>query len=82
MWLAQLHRALTGPRPGRRAPSKPHRKRLVLEALEDRRVPSTLTVTSAADNGASGTLRGIIASANNHDTIDCSVSAEVAQGVR
>jgi hypothetical protein len=50
--------------------------------LEDRRVPSTLTVTSAADNGASGTLRGIIASANNHDTIDCSVSAEVAQGVR
>jgi hypothetical protein len=40
-----------------------------LEALEDRLVPSTLTVTSAADSGP-GTLRAEIAAANPGDTIN------------
>src|SRR5262249_694317 len=40
-----------------------------LEALEDRTVPSTLTVTSAADDGSAGTLRAVLASAHNGDTI-------------
>ena len=39
-----------------------------LEALEDRLVPSTLTVTSAADSGA-GSLRADIAAAQPGDTI-------------
>jgi hypothetical protein len=40
-----------------------------IEALEDRTVPSTLTVTSAADDGSSGTLRSVLAAAKNGDTI-------------
>jgi hypothetical protein len=40
-----------------------------IEALEDRTVLSTLTVTSAADDGSSGTLRALLASANPGDTI-------------
>jgi hypothetical protein len=40
-----------------------------LEPLEDRTVPSTLTVSSAADDGSSGTLRAVIAAANPGDTI-------------
>jgi hypothetical protein len=40
-----------------------------LETLEDRTVLSTLTVTSAADDGSSGTLRAVIASASSGDTI-------------
>jgi hypothetical protein len=40
-----------------------------LEMLEDRRVPSTLTVTSAADDGSAGTLRATIAAAHDNDTI-------------
>jgi hypothetical protein len=43
-----------------------------LEALEDRALPSTLTVTSAADNGAAGTLRALLAAAHNGDTIQFS----------
>ncbi len=39
-----------------------------LEALEDRTVPSTLTVTSAADSGA-GSLRAEITAAHSGDTI-------------
>jgi hypothetical protein len=38
--------------------------------LEDRTVPSTLTVTSPLDNGAPGTLRAVLASAAAGDTID------------
>jgi hypothetical protein len=41
----------------------------VLESLEDRALPSTLTVTSAADDGSSGTLRAVLAAAHNGDTI-------------
>jgi hypothetical protein len=40
-----------------------------LEALEDRALPSTLTVSSAADNGSSGTLRAVLAAAQSGDTI-------------
>jgi hypothetical protein len=42
--------------------------RLRLEALEDRSLPSTLTVTSIADAGA-GTLRDAISKANSGDKI-------------
>jgi hypothetical protein len=55
-------------RQGRRGRSGLH-CRLRLEPLEDRRCPSTITVTSAADSGA-GTLRNAIANAVNGDTID------------
>src|SRR5262249_23233645 len=40
-----------------------------LEALEARDVPSTLTVTSAADDGGSGTLRAVLAGAQSGDTV-------------
>src|SRR5262249_50713492 len=48
-----------------------HRKscRLRLEALEDRWLPSTLTVTSLQDNNAPGTLRNVIDAAAAGDTI-------------
>jgi hypothetical protein len=42
---------------------------LRLEVLEDRTVPSTLTVTSAADDGSAGTLRAVIGSASSGDTV-------------
>jgi hypothetical protein len=40
-----------------------------LEILEDRTVLSVLAVTSAADDGSAGTLRAVLASAQNGDTI-------------
>src|SRR5438552_18075791 len=40
-----------------------------LEALEDRIVPSTLTVTSAADDSSAGTLRAVLGNAQSGDTI-------------
>jgi hypothetical protein len=40
-----------------------------LEALEDRIALSTLTVTSADDDGSAGTLRAVLAAAQNGDTI-------------
>jgi hypothetical protein len=45
---------------GKKAPSRSRPTpsyRPTLEALEDRLVPSTLTVTNPADNGAMGSLR-------------------------
>jgi hypothetical protein len=43
-----------------------------LEALEDRTVPSTLTVTNALDDGSAGSLRATIAAAPSGSTIDFS----------
>jgi hypothetical protein len=43
-----------------------------VESLEDRTVPSTLTVTSAADDGSAGTLRAVLAAAAPGDTIQFS----------
>ena len=56
---------------GRRTTRKPHpssRPILRVEALEDRTVPSTLTVTTVADNGP-GSLRADIVAAQDGDTI-------------
>jgi hypothetical protein len=56
---------LRKPRAGSR---KPPRFRPQLEALEDRWMPSTLSVTTYADSGP-GSLRAEIAAANSGDTI-------------
>jgi hypothetical protein len=57
------------PSSGRRSGPPAGRFRPRLEALEERWLPSTLTVTSLADDGSSGTLRSQIAAAKNNDTI-------------
>src|SRR6267378_538604 len=64
-----LSRQTQSGKPERR--SAPPRCRLLVERLEDRTVPSTLTVTSSGDSLVSGdgTLRGEIAVAVNGDQI-------------
>jgi uncharacterized protein (TIGR03118 family) len=54
-----------------RAPKRTRAHRIVprLESLEDRTLPSTLAVTSVADDGSAGTLRAVITAATNGDTI-------------
>jgi hypothetical protein len=71
-WLKAMKRtAALGARARQGAKrSPPHRVALRLEALEDRTVPSALTVTSAADDGTAGTLRAEIAAAKSGDTIN------------
>ena len=67
-WIRNLFaRSVT--RPIRKAP---RRARPVLEALEDRTLPSTLIVTSNLDTGVAGdgSLRGQIAAASSSDTIN------------
>jgi hypothetical protein len=54
-------------RPSRRFPAGRFVPRL--ESFEDRTVLSTLTVTSPLDDGSSGTLRSVIASAKKNDKI-------------
>jgi hypothetical protein len=71
IWLKPLQRQVPL---GRRRPSDHERTvrgRIVprLEALDDRIVPSTLLVTSAADDGTAGTLRAAITTAASGDTI-------------
>jgi hypothetical protein len=63
-------RPAPSPRP-RRAKTRPApRSRPRLEALEDRRVPSTLAVTSTLDDATQkGTLRYAVANAGDGDTI-------------
>jgi predicted outer membrane repeat protein len=51
------------------APRYRYSFRPCLEALEDRSVPSTLSVTSNADNGAAGTLRWAVTQARKNDII-------------
>src|SRR5262249_7826841 len=55
-------------RSGRRPLAPPARLRPALEALEDRTVPSTLTVTNLNDSGA-GSLRAQIAAAAGGDIV-------------
>src|SRR5262249_37054010 len=68
-WLRNGNRSDPGKRvraqisPRKRAAYRP-----ALEALEDRSLPSTLTVLNAADSGP-GSLRAEIAAAKNGDTI-------------
>jgi predicted outer membrane repeat protein len=60
------------------APSRQRGFRPFLVALEDRCVPSTLNVTSNADNGASGSLRWAVTHAKAGDTIDILTSQTIA----
>jgi hypothetical protein len=57
------------PRRAKKPPLQRRTFRPLLEELEDRTVPSTLTVTSTADSGP-GSLRAEIAAANSGDTIN------------
>src|SRR5262249_34341927 len=81
MWFRSLFDALSARSPrtparrGRHAPARrswpaPFRPRL--EGLEERWVPSTLTVTNALDTGVAGdgSLRGEIAAAQSGDVIN------------
>jgi parallel beta-helix repeat protein len=69
MWQTLITLWLSLVRPGpRRAPPRPAFRRPLLEALEDRTVPSTLTVTNNLDSG-DGSLRADIAAAQSGDTI-------------
>jgi hypothetical protein len=70
-WLKDMKRTVA---PGARTPRGARRTRVVprLEELEDRTVPSTLTVTNNLDTGVvgDGSLRGEIAAATSGDTIN------------
>jgi hypothetical protein len=72
-----LHQRMTGrPHTRRTSARKPRRRfRPQLDALEDRWMPSTMTVTSLADHGH-GTLRAEIAAAHSGDTIDFAPSLD------
>jgi hypothetical protein len=71
-WLKPLQRQAAVSRRRHRCHDRTLRGRFVprLEALEYRTVPSTLTVTSAADDGSAGTLRAEIAAAQSGDIIN------------
>jgi hypothetical protein len=64
-----LRNGTTNRRPGASRRLAPSRFRPRLEALEDRWLPSTLTVTNPLDDGSGGTLRATIAAAASGDTI-------------
>src|SRR5262245_445828 len=59
------------PERGRKSAFRPPRFLPLVEALEDRTVPSTLTVTNNTDTGVAGdgSLRGEIAASKSGDTI-------------
>jgi hypothetical protein len=72
MWLRSLLKSLKS-RPSvatfRHSPSRPRTPRLGVEALDDRCLPSTFTVTNLLDSGA-GSLRAAVASANANPGVD------------
>src|SRR5262245_16439149 len=77
-WIRRLF-ART-PRTARTAPA---RRRPRVEALEDRTVPSTFTVSTLLDDGSAGSLRDAITQANGHagaDAIDFSVTGTITLG--
>jgi hypothetical protein len=73
-WLQTINRKAASGAPTRRGANRtiPRRVVLGLEALEDRTVPSTLTVTNSLDTGVigDGSMRGEIAAAASGDTIN------------
>ena len=76
-WKSGLYRQrdLREPRPARPRSIRPR-----LEGLEDRCVPSTLTVTSSADNGSVGTLRWAVGVADASTTPD-TINIETTQPI-
>src|SRR6187397_2300382 len=82
MWLRSLLTSLKS-RPLvatiRRSPHRPRTPRLAVEALDDRCLPSTFTVTNLLDTGA-GSLRAAVVDANSNpgaDTIDFAVTGTI-----
>jgi titin len=76
-WHRWLHRLTPALR--RQARRSPRRKRLLLEALEDRCLLSTYTVTSTADSGAN-TLRDAITQVNNSNTFITEIDFKIGAG--
>src|SRR5262245_65565453 len=73
-WLRAMQRNAAPDAPPRQGAkrTRPHRIVPRLEVLEDRTVPSTLTVTNNLDTGVAGdgSLRGQIAAAQSGDTLN------------
>jgi hypothetical protein len=66
IWLAKIGCFAAVSQSGSRRPNQRYRTRLLLEPLEDRCVPTTITPTTFADDGAlgSGSLRAAVLLAN------------------
>jgi hypothetical protein len=83
MWFRTLFDSMKQRRSGtsiRRTPHRPTAARLRVEALEDRCLPSTFTVTNLLDSGA-GSLRAAVVAANaspGADTIDFATTGNIA----
>src|SRR5262249_41709554 len=83
MWFRTLFDSMKQRRsgtPARRTPRRPTTTRLRVEALDDRCLPSTFTVTNLLDTGA-GSLRAAVAAANANpgaDAIDFATAGTIA----
>ena len=77
--IQELLRKLLRPAPRPKAPPRRRSVQLRLEYLEERAVPAAFTVTSAADDGTSGTFRYALqqlnASSDPTNTIDFAIGA-------